>query len=61
MGERADDLGATDPLASDLPFESENDEAAASLSSQSKVLLVLLVLASLVPVRRALSSLPVAW
>ena len=60
MGKRTNYLRATDPLASDSSFESKADGAAAGLPSRSKVLLVLLLLAPLVPVRRALSSPPVA-
>ena len=60
MGKHADNLGAADPLVSDPSFNSEADDAAFGLPSRRKVLLVLLLLALLVSLRRALSSPPIA-
>ena len=60
IGKHADNLGAADPLVSDPSFNSEADDAAFGLPSRRKVLLVLLLLALLVSLRRALSSPPIA-
>ena len=57
IGKRADDLRAADPLVIDLSFLLEADDAASGLPFWSKVLLLL---ALLVPLRIALSSLPIA-